>query len=86
MAPLHDVERGAGSVNPGDNVGVVYVIVTSSALVVVDHGHGRDVGEPSGWTECRLGLEVGVENPGPTRRMPKHHGTTSADGGASWLA
>jgi hypothetical protein len=86
MTPLHDVEHGAGSVNPGNNNGIVYVIVTSSTLVVVDHGHRRDVGDPPGWTECCLGLEGGIKNPGPTWHMPKHHGTMSADGGASWLA
>ncbi len=86
MAPLHDVECGARSVYPSDNDGV-YVVVTSSAVVVVvDHGHGKDDGEPSGWTECRLGLEMSVENPEPTWRMPKRHGTTSTDGGASWIA
>jgi hypothetical protein len=86
MAPLHDVEHGARSVYPGNNDGV-YVVVTSSAVVVVvDHGHGKDDGEPSGWTECWLGLEVSVENPEPAWRMPKRHSTTSADGGASWIA
>ncbi len=85
MAPLHDPERGAGAIIPGNNDGV-YVDVTSSAVAVVDHGHGRDVGEPSGWMGCWLGLGVGVENPKLTWCTPKHHGTTSADGGASWLA
>ena len=85
MAPLHDVERGAGSVNPGNNDDI-YIVLTSTTVSVVDYSHGRDVGEPPGWTGCWLGLGVGDEIPKPTWRMSKHLGTTSTDRGTSWLA
>ena len=78
MATLHDVEHGAGSVYLGGSDGVYFVVISSAVVVVVDHGHGRDVS----W----LGLEMGVENPEPTWYMLKCHGTMSSDGGASWLA
>jgi hypothetical protein len=60
--------------------------MSTSAVIVVGHGCGRDVGDPSGWTECWLGLGVGPENPEPTRRGLKRHNTMSADGGTSRLA
>ncbi len=84
-APLHIVEHGASSDDPGNSNGGCDA-VSSFAVVVVGHECGRDAVELLGWTECWLGLVVGTKNPEPTWHRPKHHNTRSADGGTSGLA
>jgi hypothetical protein len=78
MAPLHNLERRAGSIDLGNNEGGC-VIASSSAVGAVHHVFGRGSGGLLGRTVCRAGWEVIDQNPELTRRRPKHHNTTRSN-------